>query len=93
MTGGNAIVLDLRETLDKRTNFEYVELMALTEPECESYQEQLVEMLDEHIKETESPWATKIRQNLAHYLDYFMVIVPKTTGQAAVTVTPLRVVK
>ena len=93
MTGGNAIVLDLRETLNKRTNFEHVELMALIEPECESYQSQLIELLDQHIESTNSPWAKKIRQNISHYLDYFMVVVPKTTGQASVEVTKLRVVK
>jgi len=93
MTGGTAIVLDLRETLNKRTNFEHVELMAMIEPECEGYQTKLTELLDKHIAKTQSPWASKIRQNLSHYLDYFMVVVPKTTGQASVEVTPLRVVK
>ena len=38
MTGGIAIVLDLRETLARRTNFEHVELMPMTDPECDSYQ-------------------------------------------------------
>ena len=93
MTGGLAIVLDLRETVNKRTNFEHVELMALMEPECESYKSQLVELIDKHIEHTGSPWATKIRNNLAHYLDYFMVVVPKTTGHVATEITPLRIVK
>ncbi|TQV86383.1 glutamate synthase large subunit [Aliikangiella coralliicola] len=93
MTGGLALVLDLRETLSKRTNFEHVELMPLVEPECESYQTQLIELIDNHIENTGSPWAKKIRQNLPHYLHYFMVVVPKTTGHIAVEVAPLRIVQ
>lgn len=93
MTGGLAIVLDLRETLNKRTNFEHVELMPLVEPECETYQAQLEELLDEHIKNTNSPWATKIRNNLANYLNYFTVVIPKATGHVATEVAPLRLIK
>ncbi|TQV76950.1 glutamate synthase large subunit [Aliikangiella marina] len=93
MTGGTAIVLDLRETLAKRTNFEHVELMPLVEPECDSFQAILEELLDKHIENTSSPWATKIKNNLRQYLDYFTVVVPKTTGQAAVEVSKLRIVK
>jgi len=80
MTGGYAIVLDLRETLDKKTNFEHVEMMPISDPECESYQEKLIELLDAHINNTNSLWAQKVKNNLANYLDYFMLVIPKTTG-------------
>ncbi|WP_196138366.1 glutamate synthase large subunit [Aliikangiella sp. G2MR2-5] len=93
MTGGVALVLDLRETLNKRTNFEHVELLSLVEPECESYKDDLIRLIDRHIETTHSPQAQKIRNNLAHYLDYFMVVVPKTTGHVMTEVTPLRIVK
>lgn len=98
MTGGIAMVLDLRETLVKKTNFEHVEILALMEPECEAYQQQLIELLDKHIQYTNSPLAEKIRQNLNHYLDYFMLVIPKASGQVESTEVvdvkvPLRIVK
>ncbi|WP_444994371.1 glutamate synthase large subunit [Aliikangiella sp. IMCC44359] len=94
MTGGIAIVLDLRETLNKRTNFEHVEVMGLSEPECDMYQSELIELLNEHVKNTQSTWAKKVLRNLPQYLDYFMVVVPKATGQSIPEeVTLLRVVK
>ncbi len=98
MTGGIAMVLDLRETLEQCTNLEHVEIMSLVEPECESYQDQLIELIDAHIEHTDSPWAKKIRQNISHYLDYFMLVVPKPTGPAAPEsiepeASPLRIVK
>jgi glutamate synthase (NADPH/NADH) large chain len=83
MTGGSSIVLDLRETLNKKTNFEHVEMLSITEPECETYLSTLTYLLDQHIENTNSPWAIKIKNNLSNYLDYFMLIIPKTTGYIA----------
>ena len=97
MTGGIAIVLDLRETLNRKTNFEHVEVLALDEPECDVYKVQLEKLLNLHVENTDSPWGRKILKNLTHYLDYFMLVVPKptsaTTGQTTCQNMPLRLVK
>jgi len=103
MTGGIAFVLDLRETLDKNINSEHVELFSFSEHECEDYTEQLLALLRQHIDETNSPWAKKINKNFEHYLDYFMLVVPKSSTEndildgdsnlIPVNTTPLRLIK
>lgn len=81
MTGGIALVLDLTEELGKKINLEHVEMLSMNEPECESYHSQLEQMLNLHIKNTSSPWAQKIQQNLSHYLAYFTLVIPKNNAQ------------
>ncbi|MGX5202292.1 glutamate synthase large subunit [Aliikangiella sp. IMCC44632] len=93
MTGGIAYVLDLRETLPKKMNFEHVELMRLIEPECESYINLLQNLLTLHVEKTQSSLAQKILKNWPHYLQHFMLVLPKVIGQAAAGVNILRVVK
>jgi glutamate synthase (NADPH) large chain len=102
MTGGYAIVLDLRETLSRKTNFEHVEMLSITEPECETYLCTLTRLLEQHIENTNSPWAQKIKNNLSNYIDYFMLIIPKTTGyivesvseqKSELNIVPLKVLK
>ena len=51
----------------------------------------LLKLIDEHIDRTASPWASRIRQNLEQYLDYFTVVVPKASGQLSNDVTLLKV--
>jgi len=77
MTGGIAFILDLRETLERKINPEHVEVFSFSDVECDEYIEQLHDMLRQHIKATNSPWAKKIHRNFEHYIDYFMLVVPK----------------
>jgi len=79
MTGGIAYVLDLRETLNKNINPEHVECFHFSENECDEYTDQLKTLLEEHIEQTASPWGEKILRNFDHYLDYFMLVVPKVS--------------
>jgi len=82
MTGGIAFVLDLREILDKKLNHEHVEIFSFCEVECDEYIEQLQNMLQQHITATNSPWAKKIQRNFDHYLDYFMLVIPKVSSRS-----------
>ena len=83
MTGGKAIVLDLSHTLSQLTNMESIEIIDMSENECEQEEQLLHSLLSEHIHNTGSPWAQKIAANFAHYLDAFMLVVPKTVDITA----------
>jgi glutamate synthase (NADPH/NADH) large chain len=79
MTGGIAFILDLRETLEKNINPEHVECFHFSDNECEDYIDEMKELLEQHIHHTNSKWAKKVLRNFEHYLDYFMMVVPKAS--------------
>jgi len=81
MTGGIAYVLDLRETLSKNINPEHVECFHFSENECDDYTDELKSLIEEHIQQTDSPWGRKILRNFDHYLDYFMLVIPKASTE------------
>ncbi len=81
MTGGMAFILDLDESLQKNINDEHVEVFSFHDDECDDFSETLSEMLNQHILETDSPWAQKIAKNFDHYLDKFILVFPKVTSQ------------
>jgi len=80
MTGGKAMVLDLTENLRSLSNMESIEIFDMNEIECEDEQNLLRSLLTEHIEKTSSNWAKKINNNFEHYLDYFMLVIPKKTA-------------
>jgi glutamate synthase (NADPH/NADH) large chain len=80
MTGGTAIILDIRERLQRKVNLEHVEVFELATPECEDYIDLLKDIIEKHIISTNSPWAKKISDNFEHYLNYFMLVIPKESS-------------
>ncbi|MCP4273052.1 MAG: glutamate synthase large subunit [Gammaproteobacteria bacterium] len=78
MTGGIAIILDMNETLEQNTNPENVDILSMSELDCEDEEALLHALLLEHIKKTNSRWAHKIINNFDHYLDSFLLVVPKS---------------
>ncbi len=79
MTGGIAFILDLRETLERNINPEHVECFHFSDNECEDYIDDVKLLLEQHIDHTDSKWAKKVLRNFEHYLDYFMMVVPKAS--------------
>jgi len=80
MTGGIAIVLDMNELLEQNTNMENVDIISISDLDCEDEESLLHALLSEHIKKTNSRWAQKIINNFDHYLDSFMLVVPKSVN-------------
>jgi len=85
MTGGMAFILDLDESLQKNINPEHVETFSFNDHECDDFTDDLLELLNQHIGETGSPWAKKIAKNFDHYLDKFILVFPKVTSQPEVS--------
>ena len=90
MSAGNAIILDLQEDLSKKLN-EDVEMVDLFDATDNTLESQLEELLTEHVKITNSPWGTKILNNLASYLDSFKVVIPRSSGKTSEK--PVRVIE
>jgi len=80
MTGGMAIILDLRERLERKINLQHVEVFELATPECEEYIDLLKQTITTHVERTSSPWGKKLLANFEHYLDYFMLVMPKVSA-------------
>jgi len=80
MTGGIAIILDMNDTLEQNINPENVDIINMSELDCEDEEALLYSLLLEHINKTNSRWAHKIVNNFDHYLDSFMLVVPKSSN-------------
>ena len=80
MTGGKAIVLDFDDTLAQKTNTETVEIVHMNDIDCAEDENLLHSLLSEHTKNTKSRWANKIINNYEHYLDFFKLVIPKSTN-------------
>jgi len=79
MTGGHAIILDLTDNLEQQTNMETVDIIDMSEFDCDDEELLLHSLLTEHINKTNSRWAQKIANNFDHYLDSFKLVVPKSS--------------
>jgi len=85
MTGGLSFILDLDDSMRKNINPEHVEIFSFSDNECDEYADDLSDMLNQHIKATNSPWAKKIAKNFSQYLDKFILVFPKVTSHANLT--------
>jgi len=79
MTGGKAFVFDDFELLEQKANLETIEIISLAENVNEEHEEELKQLLQEHIEKTGSRWVQKIVDNFDNYIDGFKVVVPKVT--------------
>ena len=80
MTGGFAYVLDLDNDFVDYYNHELIELNRISTEAMEEHQEFLLRILDEHIAETGSAWAYKIRNEFDFYSRKFWLVKPKAAN-------------
>ncbi|MBF7688712.1 glutamate synthase large subunit [Acinetobacter rathckeae] len=80
MTGGFAYVLDLENEFVDRYNHELIDLTRISTESMEEHQTNLLRILDEHIKETGSAWAYKIRHEFDFYSRKFWLVKPKAAN-------------
>jgi glutamate synthase domain-containing protein 3 len=92
MTGGKAFVFDDFELLEQKANLETIKIISLAENVNEEYEEELKQLLNEHIENTGSRWVQKIVDNFDNYVDGFKVVIPKNIGNVK-KVEPLKLVQ
>ena len=80
MTGGFAYVLDLDNDFVDYYNHELIDLNRISTESMEDHKENLLRILDEHIKETGSAWAYKIRNEFDFYSRKFWLVKPKAAN-------------
>ncbi len=79
MTGGQVFVFDDFDTLESQANLDTIEILSITDEQCESCQVELKNLIQQHIDKTGSRWAAKLMRNWDSYLDAFKVVRPKQT--------------
>ncbi|WP_171289069.1 glutamate synthase large subunit [Acinetobacter apis] len=80
MTGGFAYVLDLDNEFVDKYNHELIDLTRISTESMDEHQTHLLQILDEHIKETGSAWAYKIRHEFDFYSRKFWLVKPKAAN-------------
>lgn len=80
MTGGFAYVLDLDNDFVDYYNHELIDLNRISTESMEDHKEFLLRIIDEHIKETGSAWAYKIRNEFDFYSRKFWLVKPKAAN-------------
>lgn len=74
MTGGMAYVYDEDGIFDQRANPETIIWQPVT---MSHYQDQLRDLIEQHVAATQSPWATEMLSQWSSYLPKFCQIVPR----------------
>ena len=74
MTGGMAFILDTDDTLPRHANPESIVWQRL---ESSHWEERLLELIGEHAKATDSPWAHSIIDDWDHWREQFWQVCPK----------------
>jgi glutamate synthase (NADPH/NADH) large chain len=79
-TGGFAYVLDLERTFVDRYNHELIDISRIHPEAMQSHVQHLESLLERHVTETGSLWATEIQNDLRTYLPKFWVVKPKAAS-------------
>jgi glutamate synthase (NADPH/NADH) large chain len=79
-TGGFAYVLDLERNFVDRYNHELIDISRIHPEAMQSHVQHLESLLERHVSETESVWATEIMSDLRTYLPKFWVVKPKAAS-------------
>ncbi len=80
MTGGFAFVLDLDNKFTDRYNHELVEIQRISSEATEDYRRYLMDIIDEHVKETASEWGKELCNNFEDYVHKFWLVKPKAAS-------------
>jgi len=79
-TGGFAYVLDLERNFVDRYNHELIDISRIHPEAMQSHVQHLESLLERHVAETGSDWATEIVNDLRTYLPKFWVVKPKAAS-------------
>ena len=85
MTAGCAIVLDQQSDLKNKLNEDCIAVPLEDVKEADMVYV-VSQLLSEHIENTNSKWAFKIRHNLDHFVDEFKVVLPKNSDRTELMV-------
>jgi glutamate synthase (NADPH/NADH) large chain len=77
MTGGLAFVLDKTNDFVDRFNHELIDIHRINTEEMEAYQHFLMDMIREHVRETESAWGKQVLDDFFTLLNKFWLVKPK----------------
>ena len=80
MTGGFAYVLDLDNNFVDYYNHELIDLTRISTESMEDHKAFLLDIIDQHIAETGSAWAYKIRNEFDYYSRKFWLVKPKAAN-------------
>ena len=77
MTGGLAFVLDQEQEFYDHLNQELVDIWRINTEAMEAYRHFLLDMLDEHVRETHSVWGQTVLNNFFDFAHRFWLVKPK----------------
>jgi glutamate synthase (NADPH/NADH) large chain len=80
MTGGFAFVLDQDRDFVDRYNHELIDIHRLTPERLEPHLQQLLRLLNCHVQETGSVWASEILDDLRSFMGRFWLVKPKAAS-------------
>ena len=77
MTGGFAFVLDMDNTFVDRYNHELIDTHRVAPEHMEAYRNYLLDLIEEHVRETGSEWGQHLVDNFPDYAGKFWLVKPK----------------
>jgi glutamate synthase (NADPH/NADH) large chain len=80
MTGGFAYILDMQHNFVDRYNMELIDIQRITSEPLEVHRTFLKHMIQEHISETNSLWASEILNNFSDFAANFWLVKPKAAS-------------
>jgi glutamate synthase (NADPH/NADH) large chain len=80
MTGGFAYVLDTDRKFVDRYNMELIDIQRVTTEALESHRGFLISTIEDHARETGSPWAQHILDNFSDFASQFWLVKPKASS-------------
>ena len=80
MTGGFAYVLDTERKFVDRYNMELIDIQRVTTEALESHRGFLISTIEDHVRETGSPWAQHILDNFSDFASQFWLVKPKASS-------------
>ena len=80
MTGGFAYVLDTDRKFVDRYNMELIDIQRITTEALESHRGFLIATIEDHVRETGSPWAQHILDNFSDFASQFWLVKPKASS-------------
>jgi glutamate synthase (NADPH/NADH) large chain len=80
MTGGFAYVLDTDRKFVDRYNMELIDIQRITTEALESHRGFLISTIEQHVRETGSPWAQHILDNFSDFASQFWLVKPKASS-------------
>ncbi|MEX0952048.1 MAG: glutamate synthase large subunit, partial [Gammaproteobacteria bacterium] len=77
MTGGFAFVLDMDNSFVDRYNHELIDTHRVAPEHMEAYRNYLLDIIEEHVRETGSAWGQELCEDFHDYAGRFWLVKPK----------------